>query len=257
MSFVVTIEDVSPAPRADGIAWNRARFEQAPAALGPWTPLETIALDPLDADPREPQSRELTTTLATLDPGFFRIVFLDPADNEQASDPVFSAPIGTAYTSVGAVRSALAPDGQQGPTGGTAASLPDHQLQNAIIEAANEINARISSRYALPLSVPIPQIVESLNRDIAAYMATLTYRRNKALADDDPVSLRYQRAQKLLDGIGSGKVALPIVGGTETTSAEAAVANLYEGDLFGPEDFDLATDGARPRWQGGSEPDWS
>lgn len=143
------------------------------------------------------------------------------------------------YTDVTAVRQILSPDGSTDPTLGTAASLSDAEIQEAINEAASEINARVAGRYTVPFA-QAPAIIEKLNRDIAAYLATLVYRRGDPIDPNDPVQLRYNRAQTLLAAIQNGKAELvgaagPVAEGT----AEAEVINPYFGDLFLPADFNL------------------
>lgn len=147
----------------------------------------------------------------------------------------------SSYTSISALRQVLAPDGSTDVTLGTAASLSDAELQEAIDEAAAEINARLAGRYSVPLTAPAPVIVEKINRDLAAYMATLVYRRNIPLPAEDPIRLRYARALDLLKGIGSGVIELTTDTGALGQSSEAYVVNTigYEGDLFALEDFSL------------------
>jgi hypothetical protein len=93
LSYVVSLEDFKPPPRFDAVPWNRARIEEAPPVRPfVWTAVETLALNPLDADPTQPQSRNLTTTQAALPSGYYRVVFLDAADHEAPpTDPVANA----------------------------------------------------------------------------------------------------------------------------------------------------------------------
>lgn len=77
---VVSLTDFTPAPRYDAVAWASAIIEEAPAASGPWTLLDTIALSPLDADPTTPSSRSFTITNATASTGlWYRVQFVDGA----------------------------------------------------------------------------------------------------------------------------------------------------------------------------------
>lgn len=90
MSYAVTLAGFRPAPRFDGIPWERVRVEEAAAQSGPWAPLETVELVPVDANPEEPAVRNVTTDQATLAEGWYRLVFLDAASVENPSDPIFS-----------------------------------------------------------------------------------------------------------------------------------------------------------------------
>lgn len=77
MTFVASFKNVTPSPRYDDEPWTQVRIEEALATEGPWTPVEVQALTELDTDPEEPQARNITTTEATLEAGFFRLTFLD------------------------------------------------------------------------------------------------------------------------------------------------------------------------------------
>lgn len=90
MSQVVSFTDYTPAARYDGIAWTTVIVEEAETAVGPWTTIDTITLDPVDADPTTPQARSLTTDSAsdTLDL-WYRLTFADINDDTgQPTTPV-------------------------------------------------------------------------------------------------------------------------------------------------------------------------
>jgi hypothetical protein len=87
-----------PSPRSDA-PWNRVRISEAALLAGPYNLLEIQALNPLDADPEEPQFRNFTTTLAALAEGFYEIVFLDASDNED--EAIFVQYPSTGYPTVG------------------------------------------------------------------------------------------------------------------------------------------------------------
>lgn len=100
MPFVVTLEDITPPRRADA-PWTQALLSEAGSASGPWTLRQTINFNTLpggiDADPRNPQSRDLTTTEATAESGlYYSVVFKDGAGNaSQRSTAVFNNPEGS------------------------------------------------------------------------------------------------------------------------------------------------------------------
>jgi hypothetical protein len=77
VATVVSLSDYRPSPRYDSLPWTQARIEEAPAATGPWSLLETQDLTPVDADPANPAYRDFTTQLGTGDELWYRIVFLD------------------------------------------------------------------------------------------------------------------------------------------------------------------------------------
>ena len=153
------------------------------------------------------------------------------------------------------VRAALTPggvtDGDQ-----TAASLPDWQLLDAIDEAESVISGYFLG-YQIIVEVheevdpddpnntvgftAAPDPVRRWTRDVAAYLAALTFRKNKDLPEDDPIRLRYEMVMGLLKDVRSGVIIppLPIV---EDGKSKVEIFNLYEGTLFGPEDFHLGPD---------------
>lgn len=147
------------------------------------------------------------------------------------------------YCTVEEVRGVLARDVLEAI--GTAATLLDADiLDYQITSAAAEVDGRLGGRYKVPFPDPAPALVKSLTVDVAAYLATLTYRQSVDLEPTDPVALRYARAQALFKGIADGSVDLPgaVVpgdGGAQPTGI-ATVRNPYVGQLFGATDFDLA-----------------
>jgi hypothetical protein len=94
--FVVTLEDMVPSPRSDGLPWTTAKISEGPLRTGPWTLIETISLASVggvDTDPREPMARELTTTHANLSNGWYTVQFFDAALNFSVpSDPIQNTP---------------------------------------------------------------------------------------------------------------------------------------------------------------------
>lgn len=87
MTYVVTFRNAQPSAREDQV-WTDVRIDEGPTAAGDWTPLETQALSPVDTDPEAPALRDITTTLATLESGWYRLAFIDADDNVELTDPV-------------------------------------------------------------------------------------------------------------------------------------------------------------------------
>lgn len=77
-----------PSPRFDALPWTDVRIEEGSDREGPFAVLETQPLAPVDADPADPQRRNITTSLATLEEGWYRLVFLDAALTEDPVAPV-------------------------------------------------------------------------------------------------------------------------------------------------------------------------
>jgi phage gp36-like protein len=242
MSREVTLLDFTPGARTDGLAWTHARMEESATATGTFTAIDSyvfgVGTQPApDTDPRAPQARDFTTTQAQLTEGYYRIVFLDAANHEQVVGPIFVPQFGQAYTSTDSVRRVLSPDGVSDDS--TAASLSDDEIEQAISEAAAEVDAKLAARYTVPFT-NVPAIVTTITRDVSAYLAMLVFRGGDPIDPNDPVQLRYNRAQANLIQIQTGKTELPVdSSGPLAEGVEAAVINPYDGDLFTPGDFSL------------------
>lgn len=161
-----------------------------------------------------------------------------------------------AYSTPSMVRKALVPssDGTQPePLTHSAADMSDDQLKDAIAEADSTIDGYLGARYTVPVAVvadglgedgedgSIPHPVDYWSRTIAAYLATLTYRRSADFADTDPIARRYKDVMAQLQGVSAGKVTLNLPSSTTSASGVSAgpAVNPYVGDLWQPEDFDL------------------
>lgn len=169
------------------------------------------------------------------------------------------------YSTAEMVRSALAPgdwvefpeSDPDNPTG-TAADLEDVQLDDAIAEADATIDSYLGSHYVSPVGIVAPATtaphpIDYWSRNIAAYLATLTYRRGQDLAEDDPVVRRYRATMLALVAVRDGKATLPLPvnSGAGGNIGALPPINPYVGDLFGAEDFDLAPVGSSwPNRQG-------
>lgn len=138
------------------------------------------------------------------------------------------------YSNVEALRQALVPGGEVSDKS-TAASMDDATLLPVLEEASRAVDTYLGRRYALPLASPVPDAVDDWAKNIAAYLATLTFRRGKDLPDTDPVVRRYKMTIEALVSIRDGKadipdvaVVAPIVGG-----GTPAVLNPIGVDLAG------------------------
>lgn len=89
---VISIVGLTPPPRYPPIttSWTQARIEEAPADSGPWTVIEpAFALSPVP-NALDPQSYDFSTSHATLASGWYRVVWIDAANNTDATLPVFN-----------------------------------------------------------------------------------------------------------------------------------------------------------------------
>lgn len=92
MATVVTLEDVTPIPRDDGVPWVSADVQEAPSADGPWAALATFNLLPVDADPRNPAARSFTVN-GVLASGWYRVIFKDAGTGLMLpTEPIHNAP---------------------------------------------------------------------------------------------------------------------------------------------------------------------
>ena len=140
MAQVITFENYTPTPRYDSIAWTEARIYEAATADAldaDWTLIDTIALSPVDADPSDPASRDLTTELASdTDELWYRIVFADSTgDTLTPTVPVQNVPSPTPYATVDELARILkirTPSAEQ-----TAA------MERVLLAAAGEIDAEV------------------------------------------------------------------------------------------------------------------
>jgi len=141
-----------------------------------------------------------------------------------------------AYLDAAALRDVL---GGTENLAGTAASLSDDDLTSAIDQAQAEVDGRLAVRYETPMTNP-PQLVIDLTADIAAYIATLVYRRGEPIVPGEPILLRYQRAEALLAQAAAGTLTLPTDTTTPTADGSPTVVNPIDGDLWCAADFGLA-----------------
>ena len=168
-----------------------------------------------------------------------------------------------AYSTPAMVRKAILPssDGSQ-PTAPnlshTAADLSDPELADAIAEADSTIDGALSGRYAVPVandgSGNVPHPIDYWSRNLAAYIATLSYRGSQDFSDDDPIARRYRMTQDAINMVATGKASLPLPSQTGTNSQVGvhSAYNPYVGDLWTPDDFNL-TEGSPvlgPYWYG-------
>jgi hypothetical protein len=84
--MVRTFKDWLPLPRLDSTPWEEVILQESTTRDGPWDDIDTITL-PVDPDPAHPQPVSFTTDEATLDEGWYRLVFTKDAD-ASTSDPV-------------------------------------------------------------------------------------------------------------------------------------------------------------------------
>lgn len=88
MTFVRSFDDFTPPARFDSIAFTTALIQEAATAAGAYATIDTKPLTPIDANPAQPAARDLTTSLAVLASGWYRIVWVDSTGAQFITDPV-------------------------------------------------------------------------------------------------------------------------------------------------------------------------
>lgn len=151
-----------------------------------------------------------------------------------------------AYSTPASVRKAIVPssDGAvPNPLSHTAADLSDAELSDAIAEADSQIDGAIGGLYATPVDITsgVPHPIDYWSRNIAAYVATLSYRGSQDFSDNDPIARRFKMTQDAMNMVATGKASLPLprnLGGSSEAAPGTAI-NPYIGDLWTPDDFSL------------------
>lgn len=136
MAYVVTFRNYRPPRRYDELPWTQARIEEAAAEDGPWATLETVTLDPVDADPSSPAARNFTTELGTAAEQWYRVVFVDASGDEaqptSAEQNVAAANIYATVDELARILKIRTPTDDQRVA-----------LERVLITAAGEIDAEI------------------------------------------------------------------------------------------------------------------
>lgn len=166
------------------------------------------------------------------------------------------------YCAVAQVRDRLTPGGNaSGTAAATSSGLRDEQISQAIAKGDATLDTYLLGRYAIPVTgewdgdggeVVTGLAIEPVQQwsvSLAAYFATLSWRRNLDLAADDPIRLEYAHVMGILNQVASGKITLqlPPPGGVpgDAVGGDAVVVNMYTGVLFDSE-RNLVQD--VPRW---------
>lgn len=92
---------------------------------------------------------------------------------------------------------------------GTPAEIDPAIVQQAITQASAKVSSWSGMVWGVGSGgaiVPVPALIQSITVNIAAYFATLSYRKNKPLEANDPVLLRYQDAMSDLQAIQNGQI---------------------------------------------------
>jgi hypothetical protein len=160
MTLVVSFEDFTPPARYDDVAWAQIRIDEASTSTGPWTIIDTLTIDPVDADPSLPASRSFTTENGTAADLWYRVAFLDAIGGETEPTPPIRNATRTAsvYTTVTELARILKVD----------AVAREEALERVITTAAGEINAELNLADDDALEEWELQLCATVNLDRAA-----------------------------------------------------------------------------------------
>lgn len=129
-------------------------------------------------------------------------------------------------------------------TSGNAGSDDPDAVDKAIVDAQNEIDAKLALKYTVPFS-PVPGLINAITQDIAAYLSDLVFRENRDYQTNlSPIYLRYQRAEDLLGKLSTGEAIIPPDGSNpenppDTGSGLRVAAAVTRLGLVEPSDFDF------------------
>ena len=138
MSLAVTFENYRPAPRYDSEPWTEVQIEESPV-LGDaevWTLIDTITLNPVDADPTDPAARDFTTPNGTAADYWYRVTFVDGnGDESLPTTPVQNSVAASPYadtTELARILKIRTPTAEQ-----------EVAMERVLETAAGEINSEI------------------------------------------------------------------------------------------------------------------
>lgn len=159
------------------------------------------------------------------------------------------------------VRLALTPNAEEAEPARpeTAAYFQDYQIEDAILEAEGIVAAHIAARYVIvtgeveeinpddPMEtwvwVVAPSPIRAWTRDVAAYLASLTFHKHKDIEEDDPIRLRFKMVMDNLIAVRDRKMSIDLPPAGDGGASGVTVVNMYEGKLFGLEDVGLDYEG--------------
>ena len=137
---------------------------------------------------------------------------------------------GTLYATVDDLRQVMS--GTDSGTG-TAAQLTDQQLQLALYAASNRVSVYAGSVYdgSTAAAAP-PPILHDLTLDLAAFWASKTYLKWKAVEPQSPVYIAYVNAMSILQDVRNGKILLdpaPAPGINEAAAVINLIPRIFTG----------------------------
>jgi hypothetical protein len=245
---VLTLERYTPLEREDGFPWTAARIQEAAAPTGTWAQIDQITLTPLDSDPANPATRDLTTTHATLTEGWYRVIWVDGSGATSSPTPPvqnLSDLAGGTRPSVAEVAALLRArtkiaGGKEVGTFNTQTRPTGSEVEVLIDQAVDEIEGKVQ-----PVDTTVPAWTQQgdtynasgspyerrIRRAITLYAAILielSYFPEQVRNDQSPVAVYQQLYDERIRAlITEGEVGRPGGMGEGTSGAGDAPADAY------------------------------
>lgn len=233
MGYVRNFTGAQPGERDDGRPYVEVRFDEAPdvdGAPGAWTAIDTQDLDPVDTNPAAPAARDLTTEEATLETGWYRLVFIDADGDEDRTDPVAYPPIDTVRPSISDIATLLRArtTNAVGETGAfTSSTKPTADQVDALIGVAYAFVTQRAGEDALTRA---PQLARHACALYTAMLVELSYYPEQT--DEDGSA--YQRFKEQFEEAMIALIGAAHEGGRTGRMESVALESPYSGDTYTP-----------------------
>lgn len=187
-TYAVTFRDYTPIARADGSPFASALIYESDAETGPWTLVETAPLSPVDVDPANPATRTLTTENATLQNGWYKIVWQDSGGSTSETPPIQNLGGIRAYrpfvSDVAAWLQGRTVDSNSSQVGTfTAATRPTFEQALRVIDLAMD---KLEAKFGPSMNPELVGSAKSVVALRAAMLIELTFFADQIRADRSP-----------------------------------------------------------------------
>ena|SRR5215471_8269564 len=239
MSIVVSFRNYDLMPRYDGKAWTQIKIYESNSGTGPWTTLiDTITIDPVAADPADPEPISFTTEKGTIQNGWYMAQILDATGDSYDTEPIQNVPAREIMATLDDVNAHL--DGE------VIEATPDNTdlVQVSVARLIRGYLGRMVDSVTLA-SWSTPDATPDIIREIASMLiAANVYfhesaRTSLTIEDNNFAQRLYDQAIALLQGIIDGQITID--GGGGATNGEIVSPEILSIEDFFPID---ATDRA-------------
>jgi hypothetical protein len=226
---VVSFPSTTPPARFDNNPWTQVRIQESAFATGPWTTIQTKTLSPVDTNPAYPLERALTTELATLVEGWYRLIFVDATADE--SQPTSS--IKNTISVLSEIRPSVArlssimrartegPFSNQGvfnaqtsPTADQADDLIDDAVDLVLIKLGPNIPSSLTRQASRAVTFKAAALIELTYYPEQANDDNSAYSLYQAQYDETMAALITSMNSDTPGGSGTRIISVPMVGST-------------------------------------------